>query len=185
MITWPMEIPTILVGDLTLRPWRADDAQNIFRICQDPDIQYFTTVPIPYALSDAESFLARQAKGFATKSDFALAGEMNGQIALCVSAFDSIAFEHIIKIGYWTTPDFRGRGLTARAVEALTDYLFNIGYRRVSADTLPENLGSQKTLLKAGFEFESTQRMAMTNRDGTQTDGLVFAKIAPEYAKEG
>jgi len=182
MITWPEEIPTIDLGDLMLRPFRADDAQAIFDACQDRDIQYFTTVPIPYEFAAAEKFLSRQAKGFADKTDFALAGEVDGQLALCLSAFDSVEFEHIIKIGYWTAPSFRGRGLTSRAAVALTDYLFSIGYRRVSADTMPENVGSQKTLLKAGFYFESTQRMAMTHRDGSQIDGLVFAKIAPEYA---
>lgn len=181
MITWPEEIPTIYVGDLVLRPFREDDTQAIFEACQDQDIQYYTTVPVPYELSAAQSFLARQAKGFADKTDFALAGEVEGRLALCVSAFDSIAFEHIIKIGYWTAPAFRGRGLTAQAAVAITDYLFSLGYRRVSADTMPENIGSQKTLLKAGFYLESTQRMAMTHRDGSQIDGLVFAKIAPEY----
>lgn len=182
MINWPEEIPTIDLGDLVLRPFRASDAEEIFTICQDPELQYFTTVPIPYELSAAESFLVRQAQGFADKTDFALAGEVAGRLALCLSAFDSVAFEHIIKVGYWTAPEFRGRGLTARAVEALTNFLFGIGYRRISAETMPENIGSQKTLLKAGFYLESTQRMAMTHRDGSQIDGLVFAKIAPEYS---
>jgi len=182
MITWPDEIPTIDLGDLVLRPFRESDAQAIYDACQDHDIQYYTTVPIPYEFASAEKFLVRQAQGFADKTDFALAGEVDGRLALCVSAFDSVEFEHIIKVGYWTAPQFRGRGLTVRATVALTEFLFGLGYRRISADTLPENVGSQKTLLKAGFYLESTQRMAMTNRDGTQTDGLVFAKIAPEFS---
>ena len=181
MITWPEEIPTLHIGDITLRPWRDDDVDDVYRICQDPVIQAFTTVPTPYTFDDAHKFIQRQRKGFEEKTDFALAGEIGGKVAICLSAFDSIAFEHIIKIGYWTAPEFRGQGYTARATDALVDYLFSLGYRRVSADTLPENIGSQRTLTKAGFYLESTQRMAMTNRDGTQTDGLVFAKLAPEY----
>jgi len=181
MITWPEMLPTINLGDLVLRPFRESDTQEIYEICQDPVIQQYTTVPVPYELSSAESFLAIQAKGFGNKTDFALAGEVDGRLAICISAFDSVAFEHIIKIGYWTAAEFRNRGFASRATAAVTDYLFDLGYRRVSADTLPENIGSQKTLLRAGFYLESTQRMAMTNRDGTQTDGLVFAKLAPEY----
>lgn len=181
MIHWPEEIPTLECGDLTLRPWRDEDAHAVYRSCQDPILQAFTTVPVPYSFQDAEKWIARQRKGFAEKTDFALCGEINGEVALAMSAFDSVPFEHIIKIGYWTAPEFRGRGYTARATEALTDYLFSIGYRRVSADAMPNNIGSQKTLLKAGFYLESTQRMAMTDRDGTQINGLVFAKLAPEY----
>ena len=182
MITWPEEIPTIDLGDLVLRPFRESDAQAIFDACQDHDIQYYTTVPIPYEFAAAEMFLVRQAQGFVDKTDFALAGEVDGEVALCMSAFDSVPFEHIIKIGYWTAPNFRGRGLAARATVALTEFLFGIGYRRISADTLTENVGSQKTLLKAGFYLKSTQRMAMTHRDGSQVDGLLFAKISPEYS---
>jgi RimJ/RimL family protein N-acetyltransferase len=181
MITWPDELPTLSAGDLTLRPWRADEIDAVYNICQDPDTQFFTTVPIPYTHADAEKWLLRQAKGFEDKTDFALAVEVDGKVAVQLSAFDSVTFEHIIKIGYATAPEFRGKGYTARALEVLVDYLFALGYRRVSADTLPENIGSKKTLLKAGFYLESTQQMAMTHRDGTQTDGLVFAKLAPEY----
>ena len=181
MIAWPNEIPTLNIGNITLRPWRDDDVDDIYRICQDPVLQKFTTVPVPYTFEDAQKWITRQRKGFEEKTDFALAGEIDGKVAMAMSAFDSIAFEHIIKIGYWTAPEFRGQGHTARATEGLVDYLFSLGYRRVSADTMPSNIGSQKTLLKAGFYLESTQRMAMTDRDGTQIDGLVFAKLAPEY----
>lgn len=181
MINWPAELPKIWLDDLCLRPWRAEDIPEIYRICQDPILQKFTTVPVPYEFENAEKFFETQAKGFAEKSHFALAGEVNGKIALCISAFDSVPFEHVIKVGYWAAPQFRGQGYTAKAAEAITEYLFSIGYRRVSADTMPENIASQKTLLKAGFEFESIQKMAMTDRDGTQIDGLVYAKIAPEY----
>ena len=181
MINWPETLPTFDLEDLTLRPWREDDAEQIYEICQDPILQNFTTVPVPYTLEDAQRFLVRQKSGFDEKSDFALAGIVDGKVALCISAFDAIAFEHIIKIGYWAAPEFRGQGFTSRAVVAVSDFLFSIGFRRVSADTMPDNIGSQKTLLRAGFYFELTQKMAMTARDGTQIDGLVFAKLAPEY----
>ena len=181
MIAWPEELPSFDLGELRLRPWLSEDAQQVYEICQDPILQNFTTVPVPYTFEDSEKFLTRQRSGFETGTDFALAGEVAGKIALCISAFDAIPFEHIVKIGYWAAPAFRGQGFTSRAVIAVTDFLFSIGFRRVSADTMPDNIGSQRTLLKAGYYFESTQKMAMTARDGSQIDGLVFAKLAPDY----
>lgn len=59
----------------------------------------------------------------------------------------------------------------------LTNFAFGIGFRRVSALTLPENSASQKTLLKAGFEMETLMRDAMTKRDGSQTNSVVFSKF--------
>jgi RimJ/RimL family protein N-acetyltransferase len=38
----------ITVDELLLRPWQADDADAVYRACQDPDIQRWTTVPRPY-----------------------------------------------------------------------------------------------------------------------------------------
>ena len=181
MISWPETLPSFNLEPLVLRQWRPEDAQQVYEICQDPILQNFTTVPVPYTFEDAEKFLARQRSGFETGTDFALAGEVAGKIALCISAFDAIPFEHIVKIGYWAAPEFRGQGFTSQAVTVVTDFLFSIGFRRVSADTMPDNIGSQRTLFKAGYYLESTQKMAMTARDGTQIDGLVFAKLAPDY----
>ena len=59
----------------------------------------------------------------------------------------------------------------------LTDLAFAIGFRRVTALTLPDNLASQKTLLNAGFELETVLRDGMTKRDGNQTNAVLFAKF--------
>jgi RimJ/RimL family protein N-acetyltransferase len=67
--------------------------------------------------------------------------------------------------------------LAAHAVEMLADFVFAIGFRRLTAITLPENLASQKTLLNAGFELETVLRDRMTKRDGTQANAVVFAKF--------
>jgi RimJ/RimL family protein N-acetyltransferase len=47
----------------------------------------------------------------------------------------------------------------------------------LTAITLPENLASQKTLFKAGFELETVLRDRMTKRDGLQTNAVLFAKF--------
>jgi RimJ/RimL family protein N-acetyltransferase len=59
----------------------------------------------------------------------------------------------------------------------LADFAFAIGFRRLTAITLPENLASQKTLFKAGFELETVLRDRMTKRDGLQTNAVLFAKF--------
>jgi hypothetical protein len=45
-------------GGLALRPPTPEDVDRITEICQDPDIQRFTRVPVPYGRQDAESFVA-------------------------------------------------------------------------------------------------------------------------------
>jgi hypothetical protein len=44
--------------DLSLRPPTAADVARITEIYQDPEIQRFTRVPVPYTQHDAESFVS-------------------------------------------------------------------------------------------------------------------------------
>jgi len=45
---------------------------------------------------------------------------------------------------------------------------------------MPENIASQKTLINAGYYEESVMRQYFTRRNGTQTDALMFAKLAAQ-----
>ena len=47
----------ITVDGLLLRAWRSGDAEAVYRACQDPDIQRWTTVPRPYELHHAVEFV--------------------------------------------------------------------------------------------------------------------------------
>ena len=42
---------------VTLRPWREEDAPDVARICQDPEIPRWTNVPSPYSEEDARAFI--------------------------------------------------------------------------------------------------------------------------------
>ena len=53
-------------GDLLLRPFVPADAGAVFSACQDPEIQRWTTVPVPYTRDDAEEFVAACAERWAS-----------------------------------------------------------------------------------------------------------------------
>lgn len=47
-LRWPDALPTLRADGLTLRPWRATDADAVFVAYQDPDILRWTRVAVPY-----------------------------------------------------------------------------------------------------------------------------------------
>ena len=49
--------PTLPGRRLRLRPWRADDAPAVHATCQDPELQRWTEVPVPYLPEHAEQFV--------------------------------------------------------------------------------------------------------------------------------
>lgn len=56
------------------------------------------------------------------------------------------------EIGYALLPEFWGRGLVSELVPHLAEYLFKVsGAPKIVAFTDPENIASQKVLLKNGF----------------------------------
>ena len=44
-------------GALLLRPWRAEDADAVYRACQDPEIARWTMVPQPYRMEHAVDYV--------------------------------------------------------------------------------------------------------------------------------
>ena len=61
-----------------------------------------------------------------------------------------------VEIGYGLAPSARGHGYAAEAVIALLAMAADHGLSRVIADTTPENIASQRTLVRTGFRLVGT-----------------------------
>lgn len=55
---WPDEQPALSDGIVAVRPWSSTDADWVFEARQDPDIQRWTRVPVPYTEADASGFVS-------------------------------------------------------------------------------------------------------------------------------
>jgi [ribosomal protein S5]-alanine N-acetyltransferase len=86
------------------------------------------------------------------------------------------------KTEYWETgiallPEWRGRGIGWRAQAMLADYLFtHTPFQRLQAGTHPENIAEQRSLVKAGYQFEGVVR-ACEFRDGRWCDGYLYSRV--------
>lgn len=61
-----------------------------------------------------------------------------------------------VEIGYGLVPSARGHGYAAEAVVAILTVAAEQGLSRVIADTTPDNIASQRTLVRAGFRLVDT-----------------------------
>ena len=177
MISWPNKQPLLVDGELMLRPWQESDIEFVYQACQDKLIKEFTTIPDPYLHTDASEFVLSRPKIYLNQAGFPYLGLFNGLPALSVSLHSIKSFDLTTELGYWVANESRGMGLASRAAKLLSDFAISIGYRRIEAYTLPENLGSQRTLIKSGFELEATLHNRLNRRNGVQSDGLLFAKF--------
>lgn len=178
-IGWPRQQPTLRNDGLTLRPWRFDDAGAVLVACQDPDIQRFTTVPVPYLAEHAEGFVTDRASGSWARREgvaFCLAGGDDEVLGAC----GIVAVDHqrlVGEVGYWVGPAGRGRGVAARALRLLADWAFGqIGLARLELYIEPENTASIKVAARAGCEREGLLRRKAIVR-GERRDMLLYALL--------
>lgn len=153
---WAGGQPTLRKGQLVLRPWLPADAEQVYRACQDPLIQRFTRVPVPYGREAAVDFVSSAPRDFRehTAAHFAVvAAETDallGSVGLMAVDLSS-ASAHI---GYWVVPEARGQGVASAAVTALIPWALAPdlgGLTRLVADVDPQNAASIAVLRRAGF----------------------------------
>jgi RimJ/RimL family protein N-acetyltransferase len=78
-----------------------------------------------------------------------------------------------VEIGYGLAPSARGSGYAAEAAVALLTVAADHGLSKVVADTTPENIASQRTLVRSGF------RLVRTDADLHYYGVLLNEEIAP------
>ena len=158
------------------------------RPVQEKDLGYFATFAVErdevgnnwQGFRDAQAPAKRFAEdGYLGDETSRLIVEVSGETAGFVSWFVG---SYDFKTKYWEIgialrPQYRGRGIGWRAQAMLTDYLFeHTPVQRIQAATQPDNIAEQKSLLKAGFQFEGVIR-ACEFRAGEYRDGYLYSRL--------
>lgn len=159
-----MPAPTLTDGTVTLRAHRAEDAPGSYEQSQDPLSQQWTTVPVPYAMSDAEAFVgAIMPGGWADGSEWGFAIEYGGRYAGTVSLRDE--GHGRAEIAFGSHPAVRGTGGVERALRLLLDWGFaEQGLRTVVWRAHRGNWASRKVAWRLGFSFDGTRRQWLPQR---------------------
>ena len=177
-----MFVVTLNTGTVWLSPPVVSDIDAICAACSDSAIAEWTTMPSPYARSDAEHFVRRTVpSGWADRSPIwaireRADGPAVGMIGLL--ARDSSSAE----IGYWLAAGARSRGLMASAVEVVCDFAFRpggMGLERIEWRAFVGNHDSAAVARKLGFRFEGVQRRGLLQR-GVRRDSWMAALLADD-----
>lgn len=148
-------------GDVVLRLPTEQDVGRITEICQDPDIQRFTRVAVPYRREHAESLVSMANDSLDGGRGAHLLVEVDGAVVGCTGVYVDRTDE-IGVVGYWTAPEARRQGITTTAVRMLCAWAFDdLGLARLELSTAATNPGSNAVARSLGFTCEGTRRSAM------------------------
>ncbi|SDO57862.1 Protein N-acetyltransferase, RimJ/RimL family [Klenkia soli] len=165
-------------GQVLLRAHRGSDAPAVEEQSQDPDMQRFTTIPVPYGPEDAAGFLEHVAGMWASGTGAAWAIEVAHRFAGTV---DLRFGEDWASIGYGLAPWARGRGVMTAAVRLALDWGFvERGLVGVRWEALVGNHASRRVAEKCGFLVEGTARGLSVAR-GVRHDAWIGSLLATEW----
>ena len=163
-----MQPVTVEAEDLRLVPWEARHLPDLQRIYDDPLIERFLVMPLPWTRQDRGRFLDLCAKhwqaGNARWAVVDAAGDLQGLVGLTRTYPEEVA------ISYVTAPWARGRGVAQRSIRAAVPFAFGrMESRRVVWDAIVGNHPSRLAALRTGFTIEGIARGG-ANQRGVQRD---------------
>ena len=179
----PPETPPILSdGRLTLRPPASSDAPDITEGCQDPEIIRWTTVPSPYDIADARTFLNdrltptqwwRNPTWVITEGD----NRWGGTVDLRPDQ------EGAAEIGYMVAPGYRGRGVGTAAIRLVCTWaLSQWDLQVITWRAVVGNAASRALAERVGFRIHSdVARLALADR-GRRVDAWTGELLASDLA---
>ena len=136
-----MSTPILTTGRLILRPPVAEYAQAIADILNDWEVtQWLTMVPFPYALADAQEFLAHL---FAGESRNYWLIEAEGKVIGAISLRPDL--------GFFLTPEAHGRGYMTDGARAVLGWHFGNSDEDAFSGYHVGNAASARVQEKLGF----------------------------------
>jgi len=157
-----------------LRAHSDADLAAIVEQATDPSSIQFTTVPTPYGLDDARSFVHDMMAGgwergsplgWAIDRDTASGPAFSGSIDL------RIAGDGSAEVGFGLHPAARAQGVMSTALRLVRDYGFDVlGLQVLRWRAVVGNWGSRRVAAAAGFRFDGAVRRLLSHR-GELLDG--------------
>ncbi len=165
---FPDDVPVLSDGRVTLRAHRAEDVEAVLEQCRDPLSQQYTVVPVPYTRDDAVEFVDSRPTAWESGTDWSFAVESAvgaGPKRFVGSVGIGLQAPGIGEIGFLTSADARGLGLTTTAVRLVVDWAFaDQGLQTIIWRTVAGNIASWRVAWHNGFTFEATTRGTLPQR---------------------
>lgn len=163
----PPWAPTLTDGVVTLRAHRPGDVDAVLAQGRDPLMQRWTSVPIPYELRHAVTWLGSRQGDWESGRCLSFAIEHEGRFAGSVDLRPDHA--GAAEIGYGLGPWARGRRVMGRALRLVLPW----GFRQLRLDVVhwkaaAGNWASRRTAWAVGFRVEGLVRGLLEDHGARQ-----------------
>lgn len=168
---------------LILRPWRMQDASELFHYASDLQIGPRVGWKPHANLQESRHILKTV---LMTPDVWALelreTGRPIGSIGLHRDRKRNLPPTQVRELGYWLGRPYWGQGLVPEATRAVLDYAFTkLQLELVSCSHFPDNDQSRRVIEKLGFHYEGLLRQGFRIYNGSILDIAVYSMTRQEY----
>lgn len=146
--------PLLQTERLQLRKLSLDDAEDIFYLRSNDEVNKYLDRPKANEIEEAIAFINKVNIGVANDNWFywAICFKENPKLIGTICLWNLNEEENKVEIGYELNPEYQGKGIAKEAVEKIIDFGFNaLNVGKIEAYTHKENTSSTKLLERFGF----------------------------------
>ncbi|HEY7175899.1 MAG TPA: GNAT family N-acetyltransferase [Micromonosporaceae bacterium] len=185
----PRVLPDLPNGSLTdgvVRLTRVEesDADAMYRLAALPEVIATTVATQPPTRDSIGHRCATAAYKWliGERAEFAIRDAATGAFAGDIGMFREPPTGQAM-VGYSLLREWRGQQYAGRAVRLVADWAFDIGIPRLSAGTAPDNIASQRTLERCGFQREGYERARLPSVSGARIDNVSWAMLPADRTR--
>ena len=182
------QFPNITIDEITLRKIVPSDIDSLFEIYSNEKLFQFSPVKFTKNKKYIADMIGHFERDYNKKKTIFLGISLNAGpdgIVGVAEMFDYDREVSMITIGYRLNERFWGKGIAAKTVKAMTDYLFSdgIGINRIQAFVMPENVKSLNVLRRNNYTEEGVIRQGQIWKGKGLVDLTLFSMIKSDYVK--
>ena len=166
---------------LVLRAFRTEDAEDVFIWAGKPEVTKYLSYDTHKSLQDSVNIVNLWVERYRSEDEYNWAIEYNGKVIGNISVVDKDDRCYECHLGYQIDSDFWNLGITTEAAKTIVDYLFEVGYQRITSACDTRNIGSCKVMQKIGMVKEGTMRKFYYQKDGSIGDRDFYSVLKEEW----
>ena len=168
--------------NITLRPWKESDAQDLYNLAKSPNIGPMAGWPPHKSVEESLNVIKTI---FSKKETYAIISK--GKIVGCVGLLFYPNCNHdwgkdSAEIGYWVGEEFQNKGIATKASKILVERAFKeLNVNAIYGTYDLDNVKSKRVLEKLGFKFY--KEMEYTNGDNNKHKIIANVLTKEDYDK--
>lgn len=147
-------LETLETERLILRKLTKNDAEAMyFGWCNDPEVTKYVTWEVHKDISETKALLDLWMKEYEDPKTVRFGIVLKSENKL-IGAIDVVEIvDGVPEIGYTLSRAYWRQGYMSEACKKVVDYLFSIGYKKITIRAEFENVASNRVIIKCGFKF--------------------------------